>query len=402
MSDQLKKLLEQQEYIQRLINPYGDIQSQMTAMVNNVSKSYLFCSHNGLESERLKLLASLDTLGDSAYHGLDNRLRIGAGGALEEARYLGLISQTSNLAEMRAAVLSAQAAYAHQFRLPKILELSDIAKTAFETSLARTVFSSAEPLQAVMASMSSPWLLTGYSETSAKALCNILAIGKGIDGPHTFQHSFTESLRQSLGDWRDSFTPDVETLKNPAERIRLYLERGFDSELTDFTPEAFDEGLRAAGLDISYPEQASNDCEADCTRSSVAFNCLWQLEVAIRRYIERVMLEKCGPKWMKQRIPQKLLESWIAKRDKAVNAGQAGCPLIDYADFTEYSMIIERNDNWQDIFQVTFGRREDIRESFQRLFPVRIATMHARIITLDDELMLRVESKRILNAISRY
>ena len=38
-------------------------------------------------------------------------------------------------------------------------------------------------------------------------------------------------------------------------------------------------------------------------------------------------------------------------------------------------------------------------ESFQRLFPVRIATMHARLINWDDELLLLVETKRVLRAI---
>jgi len=33
------------------------------------------------------------------------------------------------------------------------------------------------------------------------------------------------------------------------------------------------------------------------------------------------------------------------------------------------------------------------------MFPIRIATMHARIVTLDDELLLRVETKRVLKAI---
>jgi hypothetical protein len=48
-----------------------------------------------------------------------------------------------------------------------------------------------------------------------------------------------------------------------------------------------------------------------------------------------------------------------------------------------------------------FVRKEDVQESFMRLFPVRICTMHARIILLDDELLLRLETCRILRAITR-
>lgn len=53
------------------------------------------------------------------------------------------------------------------------------------------------------------------------------------------------------------------------------------------------------------------------------------------------------------------------------------------------------------MFRPVFGRAEDVRESFQRLFPIRIATMHARLVTLDDELLLRVETRRVLKAIAR-
>ena len=40
-----------------------------------------------------------------------------------------------------------------------------------------------------------------------------------------------------------------------------------------------------------------------------------------------------------------------------------------------------------------------MQESFQRLYPIRICTMHARLITQDDELYPYVEIKRILAAI---
>ncbi|MGD9711724.1 MAG: hypothetical protein AB7V46_06615 [Thermomicrobiales bacterium] len=61
--------------------------------------------------------------------------------------------------------------------------------------------------------------------------------------------------------------------------------------------------------------------------------------------------------------------------------------------------IITRNDNWDQVFRPIFVRREFVVESFQRLYPIRLCTMHARIITQDDELYLFVETKRVLRAI---
>jgi hypothetical protein len=51
------------------------------------------------------------------------------------------------------------------------------------------------------------------------------------------------------------------------------------------------------------------------------------------------------------------------------------------------------------VFAPVFRRAESVRESFQRLYPIRLCTMHARIVTQDDELYLFVETKRILSAI---
>ncbi len=58
-----------------------------------------------------------------------------------------------------------------------------------------------------------------------------------------------------------------------------------------------------------------------------------------------------------------------------------------------------RTDNWELVFKDVFRRPESVRESLQRLYPIRLCTMHARLITLDDELLLHVEVKRILKTI---
>jgi hypothetical protein len=95
-----------------------------------------------------------------------------------------------------------------------------------------------------------------------------------------------------------------------------------------------------------------------------------------------------------------MFEEWRSKQDRAVEAGQPECPLIEYADFTQYKTIIERRDNWARVFKAVFRRPDDIRESFQRMFPLRIASMHARAIEPDDELLLMVETRRMLKAIT--
>ena len=87
------------------------------------------------------------------------------------------------------------------------------------------------------------------------------------------------------------------------------------------------------------------------------------------------------------------------KQDKAREHGVEVRPLLEYADFTDYEIIIVRKDNWTNVFKPVFRRKESVAESLRRLYPIRLSTMHARLLSLDDELYLRAEVTRVLKAI---
>jgi hypothetical protein len=108
-----------------------------------------------------------------------------------------------------------------------------------------------------------------------------------------------------------------------------------------------------------------------------------------------------GENWIKQRVPGEVWQKWHQKRELARERCEALWPLIAYADFTDYVPIITRKDNWEALFKPFFRRSQFVSESFQRLYPIRICTMHARLITQDDELYLEVELRRLLTAITR-
>lgn len=284
------------------------------------------------------------------------------------------------------------------FRLPQFDEIGSLARRAAETAeLTRRAFSTTA-LEAEMARMHEPWLRVGAEAASARGFAEVLAIGRNLAERRPYAGMLSEMLRGGLGDWRDTTFPATDRWLDPDARSAFYLERGFDPMLTDFTPGAFDASLRIAGLRRDEP--ASIDEDEDRDRAREAFDRLRLFEAEVRLFLDRVMREAFGDAWMRHRLPQTMLEQWIAKRDKAKAAGQAEVPLIHYADFADYQQIIERSDNWKEVFRGIFRRSEDIRESFQRLYPIRIATMHARIVTLDDELLLAVETRRVLKAIS--
>ena len=119
----------------------------------------------------------------------------------------------------------------------------------------------------------------------------------------------------------------------------------------------------------------------------------------MRKFIDEEMTRAFGTDWPKHRLPNGLYDQWHEKKRKAEQAGAEERPLVEYADFTDYVPVICRADNWREVFGPFFYRPESVRESFQRLHPIRLDTMHARLITQDDELLLHVEVKRLVKVI---
>jgi hypothetical protein len=296
---------------------------------------------------------------------------------------------------------------AHEkFRLPEAFELGEMARTVMAaSSLASTVLETQEHLQRTLGGMHTPWAQLNEGLVSARALSDIIAMGAGISRFGGFDRRFASALRPLLGDWRDAHMPEISELLDPMQRSSFYIEQGLDPNLTTFTSEAFDEGMRVSGLwytgaDEDHDEGLGVD-ENEDLRAEQAFSMLRHFEVEVRLFIQRAMEAHFGEQWMKRQIPSEMLAAWKEKREKAINSGQAPGQLIDFADFSDYKMIIERGDNWGKVFKPVFGRKEDVQESFLRLQPVRIATMHSRVVTKEDQLLLLVEAKRVLFAIKR-
>jgi hypothetical protein len=258
-------------------------------------------------------------------------------------------------------------------------------------------------LRARMEEMLNPWVNANMASASARAFADLQSIGKLVNQVNSFEASVAAMLRTSLGDWRDLISPPVESLANPSFRTSLYVERGFDHALTGFTAQAFDEGIKIALLwDSTDEEQAIDLAEVDengYARARIAFNVLQQFEIVVRRFIVEAMRATYGDEWARRQLPGGMYDKWQEKKKTARKAGEDERLLIEYADFTDYRLIIERKDNWDAVFRPIFGRAESVRESFQRLYPVRIATMHARIVTPDDHIFLMAETRRVLRAI---
>lgn len=193
------------------------------------------------------------------------------------------------------------------------------------------------------------------------------------------------AARDSLGDWRDPivFRPNIEL---PTTRMEFYVDQGVSDEII---------GASAEDPDLQdYVEAALLDIDDD--GNVTAYRLLMHLERALRQAIRIAMEDVFGLRWWKQQVPPDVRDKCEAKLQEAVAAGAEDTHPIDYADFTDYEKIICRSDNFKQAFKPIFGRVEDVRESLQRLHPVRLICMHSRIVTGPDLVLVRFEAPRIL------
>ncbi len=296
-----------------------------------------------------------------------------------------------------------------QFRLPALTETAALMTQFHTSSFAETLGKSMLPgfeLQRAIESMSTPWLNSANELQSLSAFTGLQRIGSVLKEMHSFSDSVGSFLRDQLGDWRDRITWPAEIFHDDLVRSDFYASKGFNRSLTDFPRPAFEESLTIAGLydepplTLGYrvPKLRSEDPaeEKALQRANKAHDWLMRLETCLRRFIDEQMTRSFGTDWQKHRLPNNLYDQWKAKKEKD---GSGELPLIAYADFTDYERVICKGDNWKEVFEPFFHRPETVRESFQRLHPIRLATMHSRPITQDDALFLLAETKRLINVI---
>jgi hypothetical protein len=299
-----------------------------------------------------------------------------------------------------------------RFRLPELPEIPNLMKEIRATTAAMNIWNESSGLQQAIERMQAPWLDIQEKMRSVTGFAELQSIGRALENIPAFDESLAASLRLDLGDWRDSITWPTDIFTDWKARSNFYESRGFNKALTDFPASAFAQSLDIAGLRRTPPSlvtlygdplepPAAEKAEDELVTPHKAYDWLYRLESQLRAFIDDVMKKACGPNWAKHRLPNGLYDEWREKKQKAEESGGKQWPLISYADFTDYSRVIFRADNWREIFLPVFGRKEDVQESLQRLYPIRLSTMHARLITQDDVLLLVVESRRLLKVIRR-
>jgi HEPN superfamily Swt1-like protein len=341
---------------------------------------------------------------------LDEELTRTALGPMWELRQAGVLDPPWRR-ELGLAT-DAMDVFQNRFRLPEVEEAARLltqfrVNSTFEELT--PYFAQENSLRQAVESMRTPWLDIHESMKSLEGFAEIQGIGHALRSMPAFDENFAAALRLDLGDWRDTISWPPEIFTDLSARSEFYVGLGFNAALTDFPLPAFEQSLDIAGLRGNLPSfvegygsavrPVDGDEEEGLTRTNTAHGRLLRLERLLRKFIDEEMTRTFGTDWPKHRLPNGLYDQWHEKKRKAEQAGAEERPLIEYADFTDYVPVICKADNWREVFGPFFNRPESVRESFQRLHPIRLDTMHARLITQDDELMLHVEVKRLVKVI---
>jgi len=302
------------------------------------------------------------------------------------------------------------------FRLPELNEtarLFDTFKDSFSGARLAALGMHTAEIARAMEGLHGPWLNTADALRSVAGMAELQGIGVALKSVSAFDAEVVASLRECLGDWSRPIVWPQGIFDDVVARSSFYAAQGFDPRLSEFPAQAFQESAEIAGLITEPPlaamyawesreadgEEDDEEEEEGFARTNAAHDRLQRFETQVRKFIEERMNEAFGNHWMKQRVPGELRKKWLERQETARKNGEQERPLIAFADFTDYVPVLTRKDNWEAVFKPVFRRTEFVTESFQRLYPIRVCTMHARLITQDDELYLYVEVKRFLKAI---
>ena len=260
------------------------------------------------------------------------------------------------------------------------------------------------------------WLNEVEGIASMQRVVDLRDLGNTLNENEPCSHPCADNLRKLLGDWRDEITWPKEIWTDLGARISFYEELGFDINLTSVPSPAFQEILEVTTIKSNQPdlvyeyELFSNPSmnlreERVLDRTMEASTWIDRLETQLRHFIDHTMTNVYGTDWLAVRLPKKTVATW-EKLSRQLNEhitrtfplSPRTFPLLAFTQFTDYELMICQEDHWNEVFRSVFKSREYLRESLQRLYPIRNDTMMGRPITKQDELLLYVETNRLIRA----
>jgi hypothetical protein len=137
-------------------------------------------------------------------------------------------------------------------------------------------------------------------------------------------------------------------------------------------------------------------------KNLVAYRLLYVIEVGLRELIIDTLEAKSGALWWKHRLPGDVLKTFRAGREyerRTDWSQHVPHHPIYYLDFPELRQVIERADNWEDVFKKVFRRKEVLIGTLQELEPIRNRVAHNRKVSAGQLIMVEGAYQKISGAI---
>ena len=229
------------------------------------------------------------------------------------------------------------------------------------------------------------------------------------NGVNIFLRLLAEVLKFQKGSWDRQVTKGL--LEEP---LKLYFQDKYE-KIRETRIETSNEATRAkVALEIikhinqkeetfarEYIEQTEKR-ERSSFEKLEPYQTLKELETSLRLFIEE-QLKSLTTNWWKERIPPDVQEK--AKENMVKNKSpwpwvktEEKTPIF-YINFPDYGKIIQRRDNWNDVFSKIFGDSTVVFSWLKELEDIRNKIAHFRNITVEESTTLRLNSTKILKII---
>jgi hypothetical protein len=298
-----------------------------------------------------------------------------------------LIAEATGALPTRAQFAASFPEIVPPLRLPTRQEIAavDLAAAAGNPRAGRTwVARTADEI----ATIEVPWVADDQPELAIGGYAMLSGLTRLVGRTAPGAPRAVRLVRSRLGDYRREEDED-EVNADPLLAAGLRLAHGFDVRLASLPIALAGAIFQPFGMIAAAPAPEQDELDEFVAHG------MRQLERKLRAFIDAKMTAAVGPKWVRQRVNQKVREKWEEAREADRVAGRPEASLIEYADFGEYRSIITQGDNWRDAFEAACGRKEAIGELLTRLGAVRNPSAHVRPVSVEDVLTLRVDGRRL-------
>jgi hypothetical protein len=138
-------------------------------------------------------------------------------------------------------------------------------------------------------------------------------------------------------------------------------------------------------------------------RNLEAYALLFEIENSLRELMLQSLSQVAGERWYKERLPEDVLAKYregsnYERRAKWAESRVRYHPAY-YLDFTDLKKVMEKKENWSDVFAPVFSRKDILSGILSAVEVVRNKVAHNRTLTGTELELVRTARETIRNSV---